>query len=78
MMGPKCEREGIGQNVLRHHSDRRHTFCVTYHLLGVLCWLYPVGYPRIYALNILQQMCVSIRFSGGNRIILLVTNILIP
>ena len=19
-----------------------------YHLLGVLCWLYPVGYPRIY------------------------------
>ena len=25
-------------------TDRHHTF---YHLLGVLCWLYPVGYPRI-------------------------------
>ena len=23
--------------------SRHHTF---YHLLGVLCWLYPVGYPR--------------------------------
>ena len=43
MMGPKCEG-GIGQNVDGHHSDRHHTF---YHLLGMLCWLYPVGYPRI-------------------------------
>ena len=25
MMGPKCEREGIGQNVLRHHSDTTQT-----------------------------------------------------
>ena len=23
-----------------------------YHLLGVLCWLYPVGYPRIVSLSI--------------------------
>ena len=35
MMGPK-KREGIGQNVLGHRTDRHHTF---YHLLGVLCWL---------------------------------------
>ena len=48
MMGPKCEREGIGQNVLRQTSDIRQTpHLLRYHLLGVLCWLYPVGYPRI-------------------------------
>ena len=29
MMGPKCEREGIGQNVVTQTSDRHHTFCVT-------------------------------------------------
>ena len=30
------------------HSDIRQTpHLLRYHLLGVLCWLYPVGYPRI-------------------------------
>ena len=48
MMGPKCEREGIGQNVVRQTSGRHQTpHLLRYHLLGVLCWLYPVGYPRI-------------------------------
>ena len=31
-----------------------------YHLLGVLCWLYPVGYPRIcnFNLNTKYRICV--------------------
>ena len=42
----------------RHHSDvhRHHTFCVTiYWGCCALCWLYPVGYPRIHFL--LSQIC---------------------
>jgi len=26
---------------------RQTPHLLRYHLLGVLCWLYPVGYPRI-------------------------------
>ena len=48
MMGPKCEG-GIGQN---DHGQTPHL--LRYHLLGVLCWLYPVGYPRIYKLYMID------------------------
>ena len=50
MMGPKCEG-GIGQN---DHGQTPHL--LRYHLLGVLCWLYPVGYPRIICMNIYIHM----------------------
>ena len=36
----KGDVDGHRFDVDRHHFLR-------YHLLGVLCWLYPVGYPRI-------------------------------
>ena len=48
MMGPKCGGEGIGQNV-----EGQAPHLLRYHLLGVLCWLYPVGYPRIIYIYII-------------------------
>ena len=48
-MRPKCDAEGnrakvMSTDTVLMSTDRHHFF---YHLLGVLCWLYPVGYPRI-------------------------------
>ena len=48
MMGPKCEREGIGQNVHGHHSDRHHTFCVTIYNIGVVVLAVPCRLPQNY------------------------------
>ena len=49
----KGDVDGHRFDVDRHHFLR-------YHLLGVLCWLYPVGYPRIY-IHILICECVRIK-----------------
>ena len=49
-MRPKCDAEGNRAKVMSTDtvlmSKERHHF-LRYHLLGVLCWLYPPGYPRI-------------------------------
>jgi len=47
MMGPKCEREGIGQNVLRHRRQTDTTPFALPFIGGVVLAVHPVGYPRI-------------------------------
>jgi hypothetical protein len=41
MMGPKCEREGIGQNVLRHRRQTDTTPFTIYWGCCAGCTLYP-------------------------------------
>ena len=39
-----------------------------YHLLGVLCWLYPVGYPRICQMhNTWKAMCSVLSVNSASR-----------
>ena len=41
-------------------SDRQTPHLLRYHLLGALCWLYPVGYPRIcFNMNMQYQIEIS-------------------
>jgi len=58
MMGPsgRESREGTGKmSSLRHQTDRQTPHLLRYHLLGVLCWLYPVGTPE-YSFN---TLCIT-------------------
>ena len=72
MMGPKCEREGIGQNVLRHHSDRHHTFCVTMYwgcCAGCAPCRVSQNFPPLYEIIIrvlLNKVCTSSRNVARN------------
>ena len=44
--GNKCPHSDIRQMTPHAHLLR---YYLLRHLLGVLCWLYPVGYPRIHS-----------------------------
>ena len=50
MMAPKCDAGGNRAEVMSTDPVLMSTDTVflRYHLLGALCWLYPVGNPRIY------------------------------